>query len=581
MNTSRSDRAVSELLGALLIFGLLVLLLVLAQVSLVPALNYQAEADHSIQSRASATELTSDLSQVALSGGPLSMDYPVGFEHPERPLLLNPDAAKGYIEATEPTPVTLYNVNASGEANDYWNGSERSFDSQGIRVRTDYREYGGGGVTYVENSVLFTEYDGGDPVVYAGQSKLVQGRQISLISVVGGDYSESSDSVTTVSLTPVSGPAQTITVTDDGQPIEIVFSSRLPVSTWQELLADQLSVDDADDKHVLSVVPGPNGTVKVTLEPDVTYTLRMARVSVGDDFDPEPAAYVTRDPGAVSVVAVGGGELTVRVKDQFNNAVPGERVNFSIRSGTGTLSTNSGITEESGRASTVLSGPSGIVTIRAEIDVDGNESNLQPREYVDFQVQIGSGGGGGDGDTNGEINPNEVNTVALQSAYSVDCADYTNDAISITEATCTVEMTFKNLDPNNATTIEQARVSYYGPSQAFKIANSPAKAGRPGPYVATIDGADLNVTGPYKTVTLTELKPEGDLDGDDVQTFMMTFTIALNQQNNNQYDYCSNPATSGCADYRYNVAPGDFFVFRVIFEDGHRSTYFVTPVPKP
>ncbi|MFD1647500.1 Ig-like domain-containing protein [Haloarchaeobius litoreus] len=544
-NTLRgNDRGVSPVLGGILVFGLVLALLVLAQVSLVPALNQQTEFEHNQRLVDDATEFQGSAYRVATSGGTESVEVGTGVRYRPMAFLVTPAAGNGRVYTEEGTVSVSGAVAADPEAADYWDGGVWSESTRTIVFDPAYREYTTAPRTRYEGTVVVNDFDGTTLLVDEG--RLVDGQRVTLLTV-DGDLSEESSRSVVLSLRAVSTSTQTVELRNETDPIRLTVPSSLSPDQWKEdVLADQLDEsglpdgDPSDDRHVLDVIAGPTpGTVTVLLEPGVTYEFTMARLGVGNGYDtsPDPAYVTVFDRGNATLRP---GELTTvtfEVRDAFNNPVAGVPVS----------TTASGSALELDEDSTVTTGSDGRATFLYRANRDGQTtvsagfgSDTAATASATIEVVDPDAGGDPDDSVGGVINPDtQSGSFALRDATRLGSGH-------------TVEMTFDNDGVDR--TLTHVRVNLY-------------MQGRPGnnnprPVTATLlDEAgsttytDLDVGGQFVNLP-TSVQPTFVADS-SVTLRMAFFTDAARTTN-------------------YSGANSDdFFVLALTFDDGSTMVYFV------
>ncbi|WP_435194982.1 Ig-like domain-containing protein [Natronomonas sp. EA1] len=364
----RDDRGVSELLGAILLFGLLISLLIIVQATAVPSANEQVEFQHSQQVQGDMLQLADDIDSVAGSGSNQLSVIDMGLYYPNRFLLFNPPPVSGTLSTSEDATFTITNAQATGEVGDYWDGTARSFSSQAITYRSSYNVYQGApDVRYASGTVL-NVFENGNANVVGGDS-IVDGNRINLVAIQGSrDVSQATP--LSLDVVPLSAPSRTVTVADTGSPITVTITTELSAAQWEAILEDELS---ANGGNVQSVAAGaqPN-TVDITLVPGKSYQLRLAAVAVGSGISPPDASYLTPvTDQTIELARIEATELTVEVRDQFNNPVANEKVSFS--SSGGTFDTGTVTTDANGQA-TVTFTPSSTGTAFATATINSGGS---------------------------------------------------------------------------------------------------------------------------------------------------------------------------------------------------------------
>ncbi|WP_284009250.1 DUF7289 family protein [Haloarcula pelagica] len=228
-------RGQSAVIGFVLMFGLLILLMSVLQVSAVPAWNQGEEFAHSQQVRSELELLRDDVTTAAATGRVTSESVTLGLRYPRRPFLLNPADPAGRLNTTTPGAVELENLTASGETGDYWAGGTQRFETRHLVYRPQYNEYDNAPTTVLENSVLYDRY--GERARPLTSERVVAGRRITLV-MLNGSLSRSATTATDIELTPVSAPEQVTSVEGDG-PVRLRLPTRLDREAWNELLRDE------------------------------------------------------------------------------------------------------------------------------------------------------------------------------------------------------------------------------------------------------------------------------------------------------------------------------------------------------
>ncbi|WP_256296864.1 Ig-like domain-containing protein [Haloarchaeobius salinus] len=538
-NTLRgNDRGVSPVLGGILVFGLVLALLVLAQVSLVPALNQQTEFEHNQRLVDDATEFQGSAYRVATSGGTESVEVGTGVRYQPMAFLVTPAAANGRVYTETGEIVVSGATGVDRETQDYWDGSDWTTSTRTIVFDPAYREYTTAPQTRYEGTMVVNDF--GDTTLLVDEGRLVDGRRITLLTVDGEVYEESTRSVV-LSLRAVSRSTQTVELYNETDPISITVPSSLSPEQWEsDVLADQISGGSSDDRHVIGVTAGPtNGTVTIELEGNVTYEFAMASLGVGTGYDTAP------DPAYMTVVEQGDATLrpgerttvTFEVRDVFNNPVGGVPVS----------TTASGVGLELDEASTVTTGADGRATFVYRANRDGQTTvsagfGSGPAETASKSVLVVDPDARGDPDDSvgGVINPDtQFGSFSLRDAERFGSGH-------------TVELTFDNDGVDR--TLTHARVNLY-------------MQGRPGnnnprPVTATLledSGsttlADLDVGGQFVNLP-SSVQPT--FDADSTVTLRMEFFT----------DAGRTTSYSGANS-------DDFFVLALTFDDGSTTVYFV------
>lgn len=568
----RADtRGVSEVLGAILVFSILIALLALFQVTIVPDQNKEIEFNHNERVQQDMGELQGAISSVAATGASGSVSVETGLRYPTRLLLLNPGPVSGTLRTEEvgsPNDIVLSNMQATDtETRDFldFGSSGEQFATRNIVYDPSYNLYANPPETTYESTVVYNDFD--DGVTIKDKGNIISGNRISLV-VIDGELSQSS--VSSVSVTPdaLSAPTRTVTVTGGGagQNINITVPTKLNASTWEnEILDDEMQPTG----NVVSVTNhATTDAVFIELNGSVTYELRMAKIGIGSGATDPNAHYVTKVEGDDSAITNSQRvRLTLEVRDRFNNPVSGEEVTFNTTAGSidGSSPPVTVVTNENGRAS-VKFDPSinaGTAAIHAGRDTDGDDSvaDETAKNKSTFTVAVGQQFTGSSG-FGSNLNPS--GPVVLESAELTgggSCGQRTHD--------CDATITLRN-DGANETTIGEARLTYY-------LAQSPgASSFGAFPDYAIVTDDDGNSE---------RLETQGDL----VDT---NFNIIEPSGNTSEYTFAfceegggggpSGPCDPG--DSHIGAVEGDLFIVSVVYEDPVTGdvqgafTYFVAPI---
>lgn len=398
--TGRDVRAVSEVLGTILMFALLVLLLALVQLNMVPAENQQVEFEHNQRVQGDMLSLDRGILAAATENVPGSTQVELAARYPPRFFLLNPGVGAGSIETTLPGTVTLSGVVAP-DADHYWNGSDRTFRTRFVRYRPNYHEYRNPPATLYEHDALVNVFGSG-AVLPVDSGGFIDGSEINLVTVDGA-LSLASTSSKAVETTPLSAPAQPIPVTNaSGEQIVLRLPTTLSQADWEGLLADELT-DSGGSVETVSVTAGdPYNTLAVTLEPG-SYDMRLGRVGVGRSVDRSVlGAHYLAAVGDLRGQSIRPGEtraLHVQVRDRYNNPIQG---NVTFASADGGFVRDDGTTVD---AATVVQTADGEARALFEPDADftgtavvtatlGDPADALEREEVAFNVTVVDDGTG-------------------------------------------------------------------------------------------------------------------------------------------------------------------------------------------
>lgn len=538
------ERAVSPVLGGILMFGLAASLLILTQVSLVPAANQQVEFEHNLGVQEDFERFQGSATRVAATGAPESVDVHLGVRYPNRFFLVNPAPSSGSL-LSEGATITVANVSATNlETNEYFvsEGNALGYETKRLLYDPNYNQYANAPRTVHENGVTFNEFDG-DVTLVTSATPLVNDGDITLI-LLDGDVTEQGTGSASLTLQAASAPSQRIAITNTGtDPITITLDTRLPESEWEAFN------DSATD---VTKVQYNGDEVTITLDTSRDYTLRVARLSIGDSPAPQGTAYVTSVGTPVSSTpSQSSVTYTVELRDEHNNPVSGVDLTAAIDTGA-TFSTVTGpsttapalTTDEDGRVTVTIVGNDnyeGPATVRIGLPDSSNSiDTTNPQTYTESTVSFVP---------TAVTNVEQVADVgsAINPGLDSGALVFETSALSGSEVTMTFRYT--GTEP---TEITAARVNYY-------FVASPGVNGNPDSLVLdTESGAtrSIEIGGVWQDLSTDtySLSPGGPL-------------VVTGQ------------LFDGNSPYTLKGTSDDFFMLSLEFDDGSTKVYIV-PVSK-
>ncbi|TKX68225.1 DUF4097 domain-containing protein [Halorubrum sp. SP9] len=165
MSVIDDNRAVSTVIGVVILFGFLILALSLYQVEIVPQQNAETEFQHSGEVRNDLVELRAGILQAGSIDQPQYQTVQLGTAYSTRTFTVNPPSPAGTIRTTDPYPITISNNSGTPEGTitiptrfiEYqpgYNELDRSpmwYDASVLYL--DAREEGGG-IAVIEDQAL-------------------------------------------------------------------------------------------------------------------------------------------------------------------------------------------------------------------------------------------------------------------------------------------------------------------------------------------------------------------------------------------------------------------------------------------
>jgi hypothetical protein len=533
-----ANRGQAIQVGAILLFGILILGLSIYQASVVPQQNSRVEFNTYQEATDDMVSVRDDVVTAGTEGTAASTTVETGATYPARSIFVNPGVPSGTVSTASAPNVTLSGV--------------RPVDSEASNTRTFWNQTSG---TYETNRVTFTpsynEFDG-SPVAIAGQGvyrlpdgrvlpisagSTISGNRITLVTV-RGDLGASGRSVS-VTADPVSTATRTVVVTGTGTSFNVTVPTPIPASAWNDTVAP----DVVANPNVRTTTPVGDDSVRITFDGSRQYELRLAAVELRAQSDSNAVqqpdgSYLLGLTGNETISTNGTSPVAVEVRDRYNNPVSGADVTFTVTGGDATFAGGGTgrvvTTDGSGRAPVALRpNGAGTITVEAKRDLNGN-GTIESYERTRFAVTATDGSNDDDGGAE-EINPSGDGDVVL-----VD---------GVVNADGDIEVNFNNR-AGAERTITEARVSFYyrssqGNSQKGN-GNGNSKNQPPEELRFENSGPNLPIPGKLRSLDNPQTLPTG-------QT-----TVTLETK-------------SG------DAAIEDFFILTLKFqENSKRSTYFIT-----
>ena len=230
MEARGDDRAQAVQIGAVLLFGILIISFATYQAFVVPNQNRQVEFDHSQAVQGDLQELRNAIVSMAGDGTGKSVSITMGTRYPSRLVAINPGPVVSSLRTDGTTDghvnVSVDNATTTGETGDFWSGRAHNYTTGSLVYRPQYNVYDGAPVTVYENTALVNEFRDGN-VTIAGQ-RLLSGNRITLVTL-NGSLSRSRSGTTSVDVSPVSASTRTVAVTNESAGENVTI--RVPTRT--------------------------------------------------------------------------------------------------------------------------------------------------------------------------------------------------------------------------------------------------------------------------------------------------------------------------------------------------------------
>ena len=500
-------RAVSEVMGAILVFSLLVTALGAYQAVIVPNQNEKVEFRHNKEVQRDFIDLRNSIHRSSTDGEDTSVAVELGVRYPTRALTLNPPEQGGTLQGATTGPpggstqdLAIENATAiDGEVADYWDNTTKNFTTGRVVYTPSYSIYHNAPQTVIENGIVYNKFDGGEDLPLSGQ-RVVSGREISLVAIES-DLSRSQVDTAAVDVNAVSAGTEKVSITNasNGDNVTVRIPTNLSEEVWVgQLLADQIDGAPSDletcgdmashtagnaddDRYIHNCTYTKNSDFNVLtlrMERDTTYTLRLSKVSVEKNApSPEPMYIVPTRGEAASITSSQQQQLTVQVRDKFDNPVSGEMVKFDLlanpalgelKNSTHSANQVSVTTNEEGYASvTFIPGQNNVnVAINATTSVTSNPATTQSeRRNATFTVSVGNPNPNtpGVGSTVNPAGPLVLSDSTIFASSGTSCTPNTGagEGNGSTIGDCYVNVDITNNDGSNDLEIKEIRFNAY------------------------------------------------------------------------------------------------------------------------
>ena len=353
------DRAVSEIIGSILVFGLLISLLAIVQTQAVPDANGEVEVQHSSDVQGDMANLQAAISRTSAFGGTESTTVETGMTYPPRLVLYNPPAVQGTLRTNDVPDARLgqfaaADPTANQNFNRYLQDPNTTYSTNVLTYEADYNRFQESPTIRYEYGTLVSDY--GNQSTVQAEGSLVNGDRISLTYLQGG-LQESQVRPASITTYPVSAPGRTVEVETGSDRGQLLLPTNIDEETWVgEVLTDQIDMNALpsenvstcaelneinssnpaatnDGRFIVGCEPlaGPSGAgsdfLLLEFQTNSTYKMQMSKVGFSAATDDPSARYLVAEDALTE-----SGNVTLQLFDQYNNpATTGQvsRVNFS------------------------------------------------------------------------------------------------------------------------------------------------------------------------------------------------------------------------------------------------------------
>ncbi|ELZ16979.1 hypothetical protein [Natrinema limicola] len=381
------ERAVSPLIGAILLLAILMTMLALLQLNAVPALVSEAEFNHNQRVQGEMRDVAAGIDRSVATGTSQSIALTPGVRYQSRLFLLNPPPATGTVRTGGQKTVKIKNAAAQGETGDYWNTSSKEpieIETRQLSYIPNYNEYHDAPQTVYELGTVYNRVE--ETTVVTDGNEIVDGRTITL-TTVSGEVSHTSVDRTLLEVQPSSTETRTVLVSGTkSKPLTLEIPTELTKTQWNDILRN--------DRHVTNYecsateqADEPCGRLTLTLERDVTYEMQLAQVGIGGDSVTQTPVYLIDVEGSNASLPAGGRQrLVTEVRNKFDNPVSGISVEANVSSGPGIVSPVEQASGTDGRMTFIYEAPDDVSKVRNVTVVAGFGGD--DKENVEFELQV-------------------------------------------------------------------------------------------------------------------------------------------------------------------------------------------------
>lgn len=333
MKNALSIRGQSEVIGAILIFGILILFLGLLQMYLVPQIVADTEQNHVEQIENDFTGISTAISDAAGSNSDRSAALTLGTRNGVFATLLLPPPASGSLHTEDVG-------NLSGDGGVEFDNENlmsdlcglNSVESKSLHYEGNYNEYRDAGEYTYETGLNYKRING--RTLQQNQRLLIQNEAgtittINLVPITHGSIHESGTTTRSLSFEPgITGQTHLFSG-NENNPVNITIDA-YESDAWNDIVGNSEIVNPSSD------------SVTLTLDNEShQYRIRCTPIGINTSPENEPAnefqddddEQEEEDSGAVN--PIGEGQLILESSDPeelvFNNTAPTEKTVTDVR----------------------------------------------------------------------------------------------------------------------------------------------------------------------------------------------------------------------------------------------------------
>ena len=246
---SNDQRAVSAVIGFILLFGLLMLTLTVYQAQIVPQQNAQTEFQHFENVRNELIELRNAVSTAGQADVSQFPSVTLGTNYRTRTLTINPPDPAGTLRTSEPYNITIKNKT----------GSKTNISTRFIEYRPGYNEISIGS-TWYEHSVLYLDERDRGGVSIIQEQNIVKNGTVR-ITALQNRFQETDTGRVTLELYPEEEVNKSAFPSGNGANLNVTVPTRLNQSDYW----GNASLSDSDIYQSVDPYPGSDDVYKLNL----------------------------------------------------------------------------------------------------------------------------------------------------------------------------------------------------------------------------------------------------------------------------------------------------------------------------
>lgn len=359
------DRGQSIQVGAILLFGVLIVIFASYQAFVVPSQNQQVEFNHNQRVQGDMIDLRNSILTTKTTGQDGYVTVGLGTEFPARLIALNPPAPSGSLYTTDLRPIVVEERGSGDDiTTDVCPGGD--IRTRFIEYSPNYAEFRDPGTVRYENSLLYKDFGNNDTVRLSSQ-QFVQGDTVQIIPL---RRSFNRGGGGTIAVEPKAGRVDT----SQREDINVTLPTRLPESRWEEALSGQVSPEN------VTVTEGPGGR-NLTVALSGSFEVDCGPVGLGetppsgergggtDEINPASPGDVALESASATGSSI---TLTFNNTAGTNNFTRG-RINFYQSPG-GNIPTTADVS---------LAGSG---NVSATLEVEGNYEDFSPKIEIEGET---------------------------------------------------------------------------------------------------------------------------------------------------------------------------------------------------